>query len=199
MLTGRDLGRIVDGRTLFEGVDLDVTDGLLWIRGPSGVGKSELLRRVACLVPGDGELALDGVAPASMGLPSWRARVVLVAQQAPRFPGSGRDAWLRIEALAAQQARDHLDPVDQGRRWGLAADRWDIEMARLSGGEAQRMWLAMVLACQPDVVLLDEPTAALDPEATAAVEADLRGRIGLLVTHDAAQGGRLAQTTLEIG
>jgi putative ABC transport system ATP-binding protein len=196
VLTARELGRVVEGRTLFEGIDFDLSAGLLWIRGPSGTGKSELLRRVAGLVPGVGTLTLEGEAAEAMGLPTWRSRVSLVPQQAPRWEGTGLEAVARVESLAAQRGRASDDPVALAERWGLPPERWKQPMARLSGGEAQRLWMALVLSRRPEVVLLDEPTSALDADATARVESDLKGLTGLLVTHDEAQGERLSSASL---
>ena len=196
MLVGQSLGRSLEERTLFENVSFEIPTGLMWVRGPSGSGKTELLKRVAGLVPGPGILSLHGALAGSLGMPIWRSRVVYVPQQTPRWAGSGAEAWSRIRELAAQRDRSFDDPVALGERWNLAGSAWDQPMSRLSGGEAQRVWLAISLATRPDAVLLDEPTSALDPEAVAAVEADLAGRIGLLVTHSADQGARLSTSEL---
>lgn len=82
--------------------------------------------------------------------------------------------------------------------WGLPAARWTQPLSRLSGGERQRLWLALVLSRRPDAVLLDEPTSALDPAARDAVVESLRGRLGVLVTHDQDVGDALATDILEL-
>lgn len=173
------------------------TDGLLWVRGPSGTGKSQLLRAVAGLVPHEGEVGLGATTRGD--LPSWRARVVYVPQDPPGDASTGR-AWVeRVASLQHQLGRPADDPVPLAEAWGLPPDRWEEPTARLSGGERQRLWLALVLSRRPDAVLLDEPSSALDPDARDAVAASLEGRVGLLVTHDPLLGDRLATDAITLG
>lgn len=201
-LRARGLGLTVDDRTLYQGLDLDVHGGLSWIRGRSGVGKSQLLRQIAGLVPAEGtlELEVDGrpMRPQDIGWPTWRTLVAYVPQAAPRFERPGEAVLAEVDELRARNGLERDDPKQLTRRWGLDDRAWSTPLAQLSGGEAQRLWLALVLAGRPPLVLLDEPTAALDPESAAAVEHDLSGRTGLLVTHDAAFGERLAKDALEL-
>jgi ABC-type phosphate transport system ATPase subunit len=84
---------------------------------------------------------------------------------------------------------------------GLDPSFLDRDAGRLSVGEQQRVMLARALALEPEVLLLDEPTASLDADATAAVEDALRGLRGVslvLVTHDPAQAERLAERTIRL-
>jgi len=182
MLSIRDL------QTKAARVDrLDIDAGeIVAVMGPSGSGKSLILRAIADLDPNDGKVTLDGASRDQVPAPDWRRRVGYLAAESgwwaetvgPHF--TDRNAALpTIDALG-------FDP---------AVFSWSI--ARLSTGEKQRLALARLLAGVPRVLLLDEPTAALDPEATAHVEALLRDRQKagvaiLLVTHDRAQALRLA-------
>ena len=167
------------------------------VRGPSGVGKSQLLRAVAGLVPHEGEVGLGETTRGA--LPPWRARVVYVPQDPPSDESTGRGWVERVATLQHQLGRPADDPVPLAEAWGLSPDRWEQPMARLSGGERQRLWLALVLSRRPDAVLLDEPSSALDPDARDAVATALEGRLGLLVTHDPVLGERLAADTLLLG
>ena len=158
------------------------------IMGASGAGKSLLLRQVADLDPGEGSVALRGVARESMTAASWRQQVMLLPAQA---------GWW------ASRVADHFDAAALAAATALAArlllppDIFDREIRVLSTGERQRLALVRALARRPAVLLLDEPTSGLDPLAVAAVEALLAERsaegIGIvMVTHDAGQARRLA-------
>lgn len=162
--------------------------------GESGAGKSVLLRMLADLDPCEGELLLGGVARHRMAAPAWRAQVVYQ---------SAEPAWW--EASAAQ----HLRP-EQLVRAGellpllkLKAGILQAELALLSTGERQRLALIRSLAGDPQVLMLDEPAAALDGAATLALEAVLqaaqaRGMAILLVTHSPEQAARMAQRVLRL-
>ena len=94
-----------------------------------------------------------------------------------------------------------VDPERPLRLAGLDPSFLDRDASRLSVGEQQRVMLARALALEPEVLLLDEPTASLDAAATAAVEDALRnlGDVSLvLVTHDAQQADRLTERTIRL-
>ncbi len=163
---------------------------IIAVRGPSGSGKSLMLRAIADLDPAEGEVSLDGTPRARIPATEWRRRVGFVPAESgwwddrvrEHFPDGGSDTAL-IEALG-------LDP---------AALDWEVR--RLSTGERHRLAIARALVRKPEVWLFDEPTAALDAEAARRVEAVItqgrdRGAAILLVTHDDAQAARLADRTL---
>jgi ABC-type iron transport system FetAB ATPase subunit len=168
--------------------DLAVDAGeCIAVAGPSGSGKSLLLRMIADLDPNGGDVWLDGRERGSFPAPAWRLQVIYNAAEtgwwsevvADHFPGP-----------AIQFARTMVP------RLGLAPDLLDGAVLRLSTGERQRLALIRALACTPKVLLADEPTGALDQEATALVEAILRERMAdgvaiVLVTHNPEQAARL--------
>lgn len=175
--------------------DLALADGeCVAVVGRSGSGKTVLLRMIADLDPHEGEVLLEGRARSAWSGPDWRRRVVYQ----PAEP-----AWWAPTARAHFPAAAQAPAEALLASLGLAASRLDVDVARLSTGERQRLALARSLAAEPRVLLLDEPTAALDEASAAAVEAVLADRLraGLaivLVTHAAAQAGRLARRVLAV-
>jgi len=184
----------IAGKRLVDGLSLEVAAGeCVHLAGPSGAGKTLALRAIAALMDADGgELALDGKAPHDLGFPSWRRKVVYVAQRPVMFDGSVSHNLER--AFSYRSAQGAFDARAAGallEKLGVA-DRLDQPARTLSVGEQQRVALVRALLVDPDVLLLDEPTSALDPDATSAVEKLIResGKGILLVTHDAALSQR---------
>jgi ABC-type sulfate/molybdate transport systems ATPase subunit len=122
---------------------------------------------------------------------------VLVPQLPALLPGSVADNVCYGPALRG----DAADPAGPLELAGLDASYAERDASRLSVGEQQRVMLARALALDPEVLLLDEPTAALDERAKAGVERTL-GRLPcstVLVTHERGQAGRLAERVVELG
>jgi ABC-type iron transport system FetAB ATPase subunit len=141
---------------------------------------------------------LDGRTPETWGVPVFRSRVTYVAQRPPQLAGTAA-AWLAaVSELTAQRGRQTSDARIHGEAWGLPASAWDQPFSELSGGEQQRVAMAIALSREPDVLLLDEPTSALDLEVAKRVESSLRGRTLLWVTHDDPQTERVGGRVLEL-
>jgi iron complex transport system ATP-binding protein len=156
------------GRDVVDGVTVDVSKGA-WVAliGPNGAGKTTLLRAVAGLVRFRGSILLHGRPAAAMERRE-RARTLAVVPQEPSTP-----PWLTVAEYVLLGRTPHLGVLAQeGRRdveaAGRALDRLDLRayagrpLGTLSGGEKQRAVVARALAQEASVVLLDEPTTALD-------------------------------------
>ena len=169
-------------------IDLSISPGeCVCIRGPSGSGKSLLLRALADIDPHQGEAYLDDAACSGMPAPQWRSQVALVMAESQ---------WW------AERVGDHFDSAGHAQwleRLGLPADAMDWEIARCSTGEKQRLALLRTLVQEPAALLLDEPTGNLDQDSTRRVEALLeayrreRQAALLWVSHDERQVERVAQ------
>lgn len=172
-------------------VSLEVDAGeCVAIGGPSGAGKSLLLRAIADLDVNTGRVELAGEPREAMAGHIWRRRVGLL----PAEPG-----WW------AETVGEHLEvPPKQLERLGLPAEALGWRVERLSSGERQRLALLRLLARGPRVLLLDEPTANLDPQASAAVEALVgdylaeTGACALWVSHSAEQRRRVGARELRL-
>ncbi|MEZ4237745.1 MAG: ABC transporter ATP-binding protein [Myxococcota bacterium] len=178
MLLARGLTRTVGARTLFAGLDLDVATGsIVGVRGPSGTGKTLLLRLLAGLDPLEqGTVTLDGQPPEAVGLPAWRARVAYVAQGAPPRPGTPAELEATVARFASQRRARAAAAWPPSANGSTRPARWAQPLGASCRGERQRAHLAVALAGAPDVLLLDEPTAALDADAVARVEPRSRAR-----------------------
>jgi ABC-2 type transport system ATP-binding protein len=183
-----------DGRTVLDGLDLRVAPGeLVALLGPNGAGKTTLVEIVEGYRPWDaGEVRVLGQSPASGG-PELKARVGLMLQSGGLDPRATPRDVLRLYAAFHAGGRD---PEALLSLVGLEAVA-KTPVRRLSGGERQRLGLALALVGDAEVLLLDEPTAGMDPEArrtTRELIAGLRaeGRAILLTTHDLVDAERLA-------
>jgi putative ABC transport system ATP-binding protein len=178
------------------------------ILGPSGAGKSTLLRCINRLVePTSGRVLLDGQPVGGLPVQELRRRVGMVFQTAALFDGSVLDnvlygPRLRREEGTADDRSAHELGCGLLRRVGLPEDFCDKPAAELSGGEAQRVSLARALANRPEVLLLDEPTASLDPSASLRIErllgqlADETDLTFIFVTHNLEQARRIGDEAL---
>jgi ABC-type multidrug transport system ATPase subunit len=202
-----ELSKEVGGRELYRDLAFRLEEGeTLAIRGPSGAGKSQLLRQLACLDPDQesglrqsGELRLRGRGPQEWGPQVWRSEVCYVPQIASAVAGTAAELEERIRSFRVQGSREASDPYELAEQLGMAAATWTQPWTELSVGERQRLLLAILVSRQPAVLLLDEPTAALDPTSIEAVEEILRDRTCVWVTHSGYQVERVADEVLVLG
>ena len=208
-----------DGRTVINDVSLDIPEhGITVLVGRSGSGKTTFLRAlnrlneevVPCEVSGRVLLlhsqqpeahALDIYSLDQNELPALRRTVGMVFQSPNVLPVSIRRNITLPLALVAQCPRDALeDRLEEALTtcalWAEVKDRLDSPASSLSGGQQQRLCLARALALQPEVLLLDEPTASLDVYATEQIE-NLLCSVAqtmplVVVSHSLAQARALA-------
>ncbi len=180
--------------------------------GPSGCGKSTLLRvlnRMYALYPGqraEGEVLIGGedILGPAVDVAELRYRVGMVFQKPTPFPMSvfenvafglrlaggvrGSDLKIRVESALRDAAL-----------WDEVKDKLNADGRSLSGGQQQRLCIARAVAVRPEVLLLDEPTAALDPISTLRVEETmqaLREKFCIVVvTHNLQQAARVSNVT----
>jgi ABC-type iron transport system FetAB ATPase subunit len=175
---------------LFGPCSLHITVGeCISLRGPSGCGKSLLLRAIADLDSHDGQVYLDGAPCEDVPAPQWREKVCLLPAESQWWYD---DVGAHFSAQPIRAFISHFEALGFDER----ALTWEVR--RLSSGEKQRLALARALMNQPQVLLLDEPTASLDPQSIFAVEklvADYQRQTGacaLWVSHEAGQTVRVA-------
>jgi len=190
LLEARDITKRFGRREALRGVSLSAARGeIVAIIGPNGAGKTTLLSIVAgILEPDQGEL---GRAPDEIG---W------VPQQAAVYGKLTVAENLRLFARLEKRP-DVEDVVARMLRQTDLADRADDQVSTLSGGNRQRVNIAIGLPAEPDVLLLDEPSASLDPRQRARLWEFIRGLAGagtavLFSTHNVAEAERNANRVL---
>ncbi len=181
--------------------------------GPSGCGKSTYLRTLNRMHETQtggritGQILLDGedIYASGISVTELRRRVGMVFQKPTPFPTlSIRDnvaAGLKVGARRSRRETDNVveRALRQAALWDEVKDRLNSSAIALSGGQQQRLCIARAIAPQPEVILLDEPTASLDPEATLRIEElviSLKEEFTIIiVTHNMQQAARLSDTT----
>lgn len=203
-VTASQLTIKLGGRTIIDRLDLEIPSGKVTaIIGPNGCGKSTLLKSLCrILEPSEGEIRIGGIDIATVSRKKLSRRVSLMAQsaQAPdgvtvrELVGRGRfpyQSWLRQWSEADERA------VDKALKRANLGELASARMQNLSGGQQQRAWLAMVLAQETGVMLLDEPTTYLDighQHGLLKLMASLKddGRTIVAVLHDLQQAVQYA-------
>ena len=188
-------------RRVLDGINLEVQPGeILAIVGPSGSGKSTLLRLLNFLDPPTaGRIHFQGSEfSATRDVPLAVSRRVTMVAQRPILLDRSVEANVRYP-LSLRHRRDSVGACAKALAQVGLAELAGQRARTLSGGEAQRVALARAMVIEPDVLLLDEPTANLDPYNVGMIEATVqalnreRGTTVVLVTHNVFQAKRLAQ------
>ncbi len=212
LITAVALSRLDErsGATLLQPLHFTLAPGdRVAITGPSGSGKSVLLRTLALLdAPHGGEIHWQGAPIVTAHIPAYRRQVCYIAQKPAVLDGSVEDNLrypysLKVHAKARFEREAVVRLLAKA---GKPASFLDKQASELSGGEAQVMALVRALQLNPQVLLLDEPTAALDPASARQVE-DLVDawfspeRALIWVSHDPAQAERVSnrQHVMEAG
>lgn len=210
MLSASSLRRVAgDSTVLLDNVSLAISPGdRIALAGPSGSGKTLLLRALALLDPIDGgRVEWLGTTPAGDAVPRFRRQAVYLAQSPMIDEGRVAEQLERPWRFASAEGRG----FDAERATRLLAragrDAQFLTQAgdNLSGGEAQLVALVRALLLEPRLLLLDEPTAAMDEETKQSAETLLEawidadpGRSWLWVSHDPLQLARTCRRELRI-
>ncbi|MEO0534018.1 MAG: ATP-binding cassette domain-containing protein [Cyanobacteria bacterium P01_A01_bin.123] len=209
LLIVEHLGRKLSGRWLWQGVTFALKPHMrLGLVGPSGSGKTLLLRALVRLDSCQaGTVSFAGKSLSQWSLPIYRTKVIYLPQRPSLFEGSVEQNLKMVFQLSAHRDRTY----DRDRTLNdLAAlnrrpEFLSLSAPQLSGGESQILGLLRALQLNPQVLLLDEPTASLDPETTTQVEALLNhwlqaapDRACIWTSHDPNQIDRVTSKQLNL-
>jgi phosphate transport system ATP-binding protein len=196
-----------------RGIDTNLSDrAITAFIGPSGCGKSTLLRvlnRMYALYPhqrAEGEVLIGGrdILGPNVDVADLRYRVGMVFQKPTPFPMSVfENVAFGLRLAGGMRSADLKARVEEALRdaaiWDEVKDKLHADGRSLSGGQQQRLCIARTIAVRPEVLLLDEPTAALDPISTLKVEETLQALREkyciVVVTHNLQQAARVSNVT----
>jgi phosphate transport system ATP-binding protein len=209
----RDLRLFYGDFQALKGISISIKERQISaLIGPSGCGKSTFLRclnRMNDTIPGvriSGDVLLDGrnVYAPEFDVVNLRQRVGMVFQRPNPFPQSIFDNVAfgpRVLGMHRAQSMDDIvhASLDGAALWDEVKGNLKQSALELNSGQQQRLCIARVLAVEPEVILMDEPCSALDPEATLAIE-DLMRRLQqeytiVIVTHNMQQAARASDWT----
>ncbi|KAJ3744693.1 P-loop containing nucleoside triphosphate hydrolase protein [Lentinula detonsa] len=221
LLAVHDLGCTTeDGSQIFSGVELTLHEGdVVVVQGKSGCGKTTFLKCLAHLNLYNGHILFcgKGIENVTIGAPIYRTKVAYVPQRPPLLPGSPRDFLATASSFKARRkgkgrkdarsSEDFEHPLKIASSWGIDSQLWDREWTNLSGGETQRIALAIGLGLDTaEVLLLDEPTSALDQDSCLIVERHILDALNssenplkaiVWITHSPEQASRVGTRFLQ--
>jgi len=201
-----------DKQVLFD-IGMDIGENRVTaLIGPSGCGKSTLLRclnRMNDLIEGanlKGEVKVKGrdIYGPGVDVIEVRRRIGMVFQKSNPFPKSIYDNVVYGLRIAGQRDRRQLDEaceasLQRAALWDEVKDRLEESALSLSGGQQQRLCIARAIAVEPEILLMDEPSSALDPLAAVKIEEliySLKDRYTIvIVTHNLQQAARVSDKT----
>lgn len=194
-----------DDTLILHDIDLEIQRGQITaLIGPSGAGKSALLRLLNRLSdPVAGEISYSGRPIADYPIGELRRRVGFVFQTPVVFPGTVRDNLLVAAEIVGTPSDEIAPRVEENLRLAeLDADFADRDATRLSVGQKQRVNIARALMTAPETLLMDEPTASLDPETADKLGRTIvrlsaeRGLTVVAATHRLAEARELSDYTV---
>jgi ABC-type iron transport system FetAB ATPase subunit len=180
----------------------------LAITGPSGCGKSQILRTMVGLeeLEGNSFISLSGESLCQNDLPRFRSKVCLVPQNKPTLEGTPNGLYKQSIRYRCRCRRNQENlytrtvPSEIARNWNIGVEAFDQPWSTLSGGESQKAALAIAISLEPDVLLLDESTSALDELSSLPVEETLKACTipMIIVTHSNDQLERFCTDRLDL-
>jgi phosphate ABC transporter, ATP-binding protein len=209
----QDFGFFYGGKQALFDVNLQIPEKQITaLIGPSGCGKTTLLRsinRMNDLIDGvhhTGDITVNerSIYDPHLEVISLRKRIGMVFQKSNPFPKSIYENVVYSLRVAGQNNRSELDEVVErslksSALWDEVKDRLGESALGLSGGQMQRLCIARAIANRPEILLMDEPTAALDPIATGKIEELIRELKNeytiVIVTHNMQQAARVSDST----
>ena len=211
-MTIHDMNLFYGDFQALKNINLDVPENRITaFIGPSGCGKSTLIKslnRMNDLVEGcriTGDIRLDGQdIYGDIDINNLRKRVGMVFQKPNPFPMSIYDNIAYGPRTHGVRSKVRLDEIVENSLkgaaiWDEVKDRLKTRALGLSGGQQQRLCIARALAVEPEVLLMDDPTSALDPISTAKIEdlaAELKNKYTIvMVTHNMQQAARISDKT----